>query len=399
MWNNDRVRFLLVLVLSAAGLAQTGGPASANGDEPRLLMTPQRLHRLKLDRQRQTERWVDFENRVNTIPDSPQRGFELALYYAVTGDEARGREALAWAAAHQCDSRQSAIIHDWCGSLLPAPKQAAAADCKEAPGIESSRDKLFRAIAAGQDVQGTYDRNWKPVLAALEQGAFRDARQLYAAIEFIDAARANLHRDPREDDAPFFAILPLEILLSQTPHQVEHPDWMMHVAALALVAQDPNLASSQFLQGWAMEQRQTIREGPGVAYEFLWADPYLPGNGYQNLDPWIYDPIGRLYARTSWDEDACWIGISKAGVQESSCPGGWRGRTMSFGHMTLVPAAQDCTELPVEAMRSAAVVLWGLRPGETLSFLFNQKRRSDHADAAGLWRAPGGARGKVCRSR
>ena len=35
-----------------------------------------------------------------------------------------------------------------------------------------------------------------------------------------------------------------------------------------------------------------IREGPGVAYEFFWADPYLPGVGYQNLDPWVYDRPG-----------------------------------------------------------------------------------------------------------
>ncbi len=75
----------------------------------------------------------------------------------------------------------------------------------------------------------------------------------------------------------------------------------MHVAALALVAIDPNLPASQFLQSWALEDTQTLREGPGVAYELLWADPYLPGVGYQNMEPWVYDDHGRLFARANWE--------------------------------------------------------------------------------------------------
>jgi hypothetical protein len=31
------------------------------------------------------------------VPESSERGFELALYYAVTRDEARGKEAIQWA--------------------------------------------------------------------------------------------------------------------------------------------------------------------------------------------------------------------------------------------------------------------------------------------------------------
>ena len=33
-----------------------------------------------------------------------------------------------------------------------------------------------------------------------------------------------------------------------------------------------------------MEDPKMATDGPGVAYEFLWANPYLPGLGYHN---WI----------------------------------------------------------------------------------------------------------------
>jgi hypothetical protein len=360
---------------------------------PQLLLTPRRLHRLQLDSQRQTVRWTNFENRVKTVPDSPERGFELALYYAVTHDEEHGKQAGEWAAAHPCDARQEALVRDW-WSGTPIGTSV----CQPADDIVRFRDLLFQTIANAQDAASIYAAHWKPMLTSLQQGAFRDPRQLYAALEFIDAVRTNLHTDPREDDPAFFSALPIELLLSLKPQQVEHPGWMMHAAALALVTLDPNLPASQYLQGWAMENRQTIQDGPGVAYEFLWADPYLPGIGYQNLDPWMYDPHGRLFARTGWNADACWIGISEKGVEEQNCPAGWRDKPVSFGRMTLVPVKQTCVELP-PSRPGESVVLWSLRPGQTVSYLFNGKRVSEKADAAGLWRIPQAARGKICPSR
>jgi hypothetical protein len=59
-------------------IAALSGMARAQ-DSPRLLLTPQRLRRLQRDRARQTLRWQNFEARVQSVPDSPERGFELAL--------------------------------------------------------------------------------------------------------------------------------------------------------------------------------------------------------------------------------------------------------------------------------------------------------------------------------
>ncbi|MGH9621313.1 MAG: hypothetical protein ACRD45_16595 [Bryobacteraceae bacterium] len=360
---------------------------------PHLLLTPRRLHRLKLDAQRQTPRWMDFAQRLKTVFDSPQRGFELALYSVVTGDRGRGKQAVQWAAAHPCDLRQGALVRDWLGG----PPDAASA-CNPEPAIEHARDRLFQAIANGQNAEAVYKAEWKPMLAKLEAGAFRDPRALYAAVEFIDAVRINLHIDPRQDDRTFFAQLPVEFLLSLKPEQVEHPGWRTHAAALALVTLDPNLPASQYLQGWAMENGQMVRTGPGVAYEFLWADPYLPGIGYQNLDPWVYDPHGRLFARKNWSANACWLEISAKGVQEQNCPAGWRAKPAAFGRLMLIPMDQKCLTV-TPARKDHAAIIWHLPPGQKLRFKVNGKRDTAHADSIGLWRVASAARGKVCLAR
>jgi hypothetical protein len=192
--------------------------------------------------------------------------------------------------------------------------------------------------------------------------------------------------------------LPSEFLLSLLPEQIEHPDWMVHIAALAVVAVDPNLEASQYLQAWAIEDRQMLKEGPGVAYEFLWADPYLPGVGYQNLEPWAYDENGWLFARTSWDPGACWISISVDDLLDEHCPGGWGEKPARFGHLTLIPMTARCLDAPSLTPQEAAV-LWRLNEGATVSYRFEKQQRTGHADEAGMFKLPFGATGKVCAAR
>jgi hypothetical protein len=345
--------------------------AAAQAQQPSFL-TPRLLRRLQRDRERQTVRWLNFETRVQSVPDSAERGFELALYYAITHDQTRGREAVAWALAHRCDRRQFSLVLDWCAELLSAEE----------------RQKLAACASGNNDSP----------LPALQNGAFRDARTLYAACEYLLTIRATQHLDPRQEDTQFFSQLPVEFFLSLKPAQIDHPDWMTHIAALALIAVDPNLEASQYLQSWAIEDRQMIREGPGVAYEFLWADPYLPGVGYQNLDPWVYDPNGRLFARSNWSPDACWIAISTRGVEEENCPAGWRDRTTEFGRMTLIPMTARCQDLPSVASNQT-ILLWRLSPRQSVSYREGKQQHSAQADAAGLLRVSAGTEGKVCTAR
>lgn len=365
---------------------------------PQLLLTPQRLKRLQRDRDRQTVRWVNFDNRVQSVPDSPERGFELALYYAITRDQKQGREAIQWALAHRCDRRQVALVLDWAADLLSPDQthQLAGATCppSRVSRMEALRDELFLGISVGRSAEPSEEFKTN-LLEPLESGEFRDSRQLYAAIEIIDSVRSTQHTDLREDARQFFSALPTELLLSLKPDQVEHPAVMTHIAALALVALDPNLSGSQYLQGWAIENRQMIREGTGVAYELLWGDPYLPGVGYQNLEPWLYDPDGRLFARTDWNPDSCWVHIATSGLEEENCPPEWRAKPIIFGHLTLVSMNATCTFAP-HRPSTEVTILWKLQPHQSLSFLENKKIVKIEADPAGMWRVPGNVEGNIC---
>ena len=76
-----------------------------------------------------------------------------------------------------------------------------------------------------------------------------------------------------------------------------------------MVALDVNAAESQVLQGWLMHDHFMLRGTFGAPYEFLWANPYQPGLSYYHV-PLIYHnaDFGKLFVRSSWDEDAEWFG-------------------------------------------------------------------------------------------
>ena len=371
----------------ASSLSAFALPSQAdepNSHHPQLLLNAKLLRRLKRDHERQTIRWTNFETRIRTVPDSPERGFELALYVAVTADEGRGKEALVWATAHPCEYRQRALISDWVSTVPSLP-------CSTKPSL---RDMTLQLTLAGADTNAIADQARTQIIPPMVRHS-PNGQELYELVELLTVLRDSNGQDIRNADSQFFRTLPTEYLLSLKPSEVTHPAWMTHIAALALVSVDPNLEASQFLQGWAVEDRQTLREGPGVAYELLWADPYLPGIAYQNLDPWSYDEeAGRLFARSDWTDGACWISISKTSVQEETCPDGWRTKQVQFGSMTLIPAAGKCVELPHQDSRQN-IIVWKLTPGERLTM--SDKKTSANADSNGLWHPGANVEGKVCR--
>lgn len=402
LWKNTELRAFVIALWAGFLLSGLAFAQDSIDEKPKLLLTTQLLRRLERDRTRQTVRWLNFENRVNSVPDSPERGFELALYYAVTHDEKRGREAVAWALTQKYGSRQVALIIDWCRELISPEDKAELASRPILVAVVGrvaenvTRDLLFSALVRHQDIEPQIAQ-WKEMLRYLQNGYSFDGNTIYAICEYLVAVRYSQHIDLRKEDANFFSGLPVEFLLSLKPAQVKHPDWITHIAALALIALDPNLESSQFLQGWALEDSQMIREGPGVAYELLWADPYLPGVGYENLDPWTYDTNGRLFARRSWNSDACWISISSAGVQQENCPSGWQNVANQFGHLTLLPEAH-CTDVPHRKSNSDVVILWRLQPKQKMFYFSGDKKESAAADSAGMWRLSENVDGQVCTS-
>ena len=402
MYENACLRLAILSILTIVLSSSTGAQVSEH--PPQLLLTPQRLKRLKRDRERQTPRWISFEARVKSVPDSPERGFELALYYAVTGDESRGKEAVTWALQHQSEFRQIALIYDWCKEFFSTVKREKSLACLEQrPGpsnrLSAKRDCLFTRVAENTTVENDSLESWQGQVDQLVKGRFQNSQEIYAAAEIITVLKASEHVDIRQNAPQFFNSLPIQFLLSLKPDQVEHPDWMTHITALALVSLAPNNDSSQFLQGWAIEDRQTIREGPGVAYELLWADPYLPGVGYQNLDPWWYDETrGTLLGRSNWEPSACWIKIALGGLEQQNCPVNWQTQSRSFGHMQLIPMTQNCLEISRSAPNSTTII-WKLKPNGKLKYTEAGKNNTVMSDASGLLRLPANAEGKACVAR
>ena len=91
---------------------------------------------------------------------------------------------------------------------------------------------------------------------------------------------------------------------------------MSRAAGLAMVAYDTNALESQLLQGWLMRDRFVMRGSLGAVYEFLWANPYQPGLNYDHVPLVFHEPhTGEVFARTSWDEDATWIGYFDGRLQ------------------------------------------------------------------------------------
>ncbi|MGB6943556.1 MAG: hypothetical protein WBE37_14250, partial [Bryobacteraceae bacterium] len=87
-------------------------------DHPRLILTAQRLRLLKRERERESQRWRQFDSLVKGGASLPEPGFALALYYAVSDDNAVGKRAVDWALGKADDLRQLALVYDWCQPIL-----------------------------------------------------------------------------------------------------------------------------------------------------------------------------------------------------------------------------------------------------------------------------------------
>ncbi len=154
-------------------------------------------------------------------------------------------------------------------------------------------------------------------------------------MELLHAIRDNVSIDMRESAPGFFKDLPLDHLLGHypAPFRGQDNDFFVPVfggegqpdpqdavwsraAGLAMVAFDPNYQEIQYLQGWLMQDRFSMRDPLGSTYEFLWANPYQPGLSYALL-PLVYHDgaTGHVFARTSWEEDATWIGYFDSHLQ------------------------------------------------------------------------------------
>jgi hypothetical protein len=350
----------LLPVLVAGGLlvwAQSAPPSGTISTEeeffdiyaehPRLFLSSQRLRLLRRERERRTMRWLQFETLVQGGAPMPEPGFAYALFYQASHAESVGRKAVDWALSPKGgDLRQLALVFDWCQPLLSQAEQEALAAKLRARAGELEKDTslpgrrsqtLAMAALAGHNsfranrffeklVKDWWRGEIAPALKAGRDVIPRD--DAFPLLEILHVVRDNLQIDLREDVPFWFKELPIYHLLSYYPasypaseneyripalKRLGEPDTrralFSRAAELAMVAFETNAPETQVLQGWLMHDRFLLRGPLGIPYEFLWANPYQPGLSYYHIPLVHHDPkFGRLFVRSSWEEDAVWLG-------------------------------------------------------------------------------------------
>ena len=344
----------LIFVGLLAGQASPDDDFHVYRDAPRLLLTPQRLRLLQRERERQSPRWEQYDSLMSGGAPMPEPGFAWALYYQITRQPAAAKQAIDWALGNATDLRELALVFDWCGpAMTPAQADRLAAKiqtalAKPATDVRGQNARAFAAIALadrlpdqGNAILSEIVQKWwraqvVPQLGQLAAGRPALPReQRYALYEMLHVLRDNVKIDLRESAAGYFKDLPLEHLTGHYPSPFAAPEneflipvylhdgnpdpadaAMSRATGLAMVAYDSNALDSQLLQGWLLRDRFIMRGSLGAVYEFLWANPYQPGLNYDHAPLVFHEPLtGEVFARTSWDEDATWIGYFEGRLQ------------------------------------------------------------------------------------
>lgn len=338
---------LLTLVPSA--FAQTSDEdLKVYSDHPRLLLSKQRLRLLRRERERQSDRWQQLELLLKGNAQFPEAAFARALQYQVTNEADACKRAVS---AVGNDARQAAFVFDWCYDALAVGQKAqlaarlkTAVDSKGSD-IASVRTRVLAAIALadtdGFDARDTLTQvvnTWwrKQIAVELESGKrVVGPADLYPVMELLHAIRDNTGVELRESAPHYFKQVPAMQLLSYYPATFPTPENDFHipaftgkgepdlriaalsrVAELSIVAYDNNATESQFLQGWLLHDRFSLKGVFGAPYEFLWANPYQPGLSFFHMPLRLHDEkTGRLFLRSTWEEDATWLGCFERQIQ------------------------------------------------------------------------------------
>ena len=421
--------FLATLLLAVPLFAQSD-EFRVYSDAPRLLLTSQHLRLLQRERERDSLRWQTFNALVSGGAAMPEPGFAWALYYRVSGQASFGKKAVDWALGDDAkDLRQLALVFDWCAPAMTESQAerlgaklqralAASASAGGASDVSRQRGRAFAAIALADSLPDHAESVLKPlveqwwrsdIVKKLEAGAPAIPRdQMYALLELLHVVRDNLKIDLREDVPDYFKALPTDHVVSHYPlpypaaeNEYRIPIYvgagepnledaaLSRAAELAMVAYDSNAPENQYVQGWLMQDRFVMRGGFGVPYEFLWANPYQPGLSYFLLPLVYHDELtGHLFARTSWDENATWVGYFDGHLQLfrdgkiETLRAGAATSPVHVGEAVILSAsAKDATRFRADA---EAVFVLNLAPGARYDVeVDDQELREEATDTGG----------------
>lgn len=377
-------------------------------DAPRLLLTKQRLRLLQRERERQSPRWQQFDGLVTSGAPLPEAGLAKALYARVASNPAAGKSAVEWALDPKTEAganlRQLALIFDWCGPEMSAEQQdrlGAKIEAAIGPPAADIAGQSARALAAiaiadrlkdhGEAILRGIVLDWfrGPILRQIQAGQGIPREQTYALLELLHSIRDNINIDLRESAPSYFRQLPLDHLESFYPAPLAGPDndffiqayardgdpdlkeaALARAAGLAMIAFDTNAQQTQYLQGWLMQDRYMMRDALGSVYEFLWANPYQPGLSYSLL-PLVFHnaETGHVFARSSWDDDATWIGYFEGHTQLfqdgklQTLRSGAAVKPVRIGDAVLMTAPGASTDGTIRFdARTEATFVLGLRP-------------------------------------
>jgi hypothetical protein len=393
-----RLAFLFGTLLTAAGVLRAADEDfHVFTDAPRLFLSKQRLRLLQRERERDSVRWQQFDALVAGGAPMAESGPAQALYYQISGNAAAGRKAVEWALSSAAtDLRQLALIFDWCGKAM-TPSQADSLAAKIERGIGERADgdiphqaaRALAAIGIADHLKDQGESILRPIADEWWRGLVTKGpiprEQLYAVTELLHAFNDNVSVDLREAMPSAFKDLPFDLMMGHYPAPLRGPDndflvpvfagdgepdpklavWS-RAAGLAMVALDPNAQEIQYLQGWLMQDRYIMRDPLGCLYEFLWANPYQPGLSYSLLPMVFHDAVtGHVFARTSWDEDATWIGYFDSRLQVfrdgklETLRSGVSTKPVRVGDAVLLsaPAAASDGTVRFEAVTEVTVVL------------------------------------------
>jgi hypothetical protein len=288
-------------------------------DHPRLILTAQRLRLLKRERERDSQRWRQFDALVKGAASLPEPGFALALYYAVAEDASAGKRAVAWALGPGNDLRQLALVYDWCQPVLSAKESGALAakirrliEKPAGSGIAARRDRVIALIATADDPGHSEEaplrelvRQWwrMEYAPALDGGRIALALpDLYPLLEILHAMRDNLMIDLRDQAPNYFAHVAKYLVMGNYPAPYRAPENEFRIPMDA-AGMDSSNAQPDL-------NRASLATSLGAPYEFLWANPYQPGLSYFQLPLLFHDAsTGALFVRSSWEEAADWFGL------------------------------------------------------------------------------------------
>ncbi len=423
--------FLAVWAWAFSGLAW---PQTAEEDfrvfteHPRLFLQARRLRLLQREGERQSPRWEQFRMLLTGKAQMPEPGFALALYARASGEASYCREAVDWALGPASDLRQLALVFDWCQAVLSDAQsetlasklERGAAAAAGKPGVAGMRDRVLAAVALAGYRQAVSERELRFVIEKWWRGeivpairSHRDALprdDTLALFEILHAVRDNLNIDLRDPIQDFFRGLPAFLLSSYYPSSYPAAENEYYIPAvkgggepdlrraalsrageLSLVAYDSNTQDSEFLQGWLMRDSVLMRSPLGIPYEFLWANPYLPGLSYYHSPLFFHDErLGRLFVRSSWDDDATWLGFFDGELQVFTKDGlkivkqQPASKPIRLGDVAVFEAS-GATTLRLEESEVQRVFLLGLRPGASYEVkVADSKPTRETADPGGI---------------